>query len=54
MYVPRMLLVDLEAFSPGAVCLVLASTHYDMSRSLRTREDFLRAVAEAGSTSSIR
>lgn len=47
LYVPRMLLVDLKRFSPGAVCLVLASTHYDMSRSIRSREEFLRAVRGA-------
>ena len=47
LYVPRMLLVDLKRFSAGAVCLVLASTHYDMSRSLRSREEFLSAVREA-------
>lgn len=49
LYVPRMLLVDLRRFSEGAVCLVLASTHYDMSRSIRSREEFLRAVDEATS-----
>ncbi len=48
LYVPRMVLVDLENFSTGAVCLVLASTPYDMSRSLRTRADFLQALSEAG------
>ncbi len=49
LYVPRMVLVDLDRFSPDAVCLVLASTHYDMSRSLRTRADFLQAISEADS-----
>ena len=43
-YVPRMVFVRLKSFSKGAVCLVLASTHYDISRSFRTWEDYRRAV----------
>ncbi len=46
LYVPRMLLIELTRFSSGAVCLVLASTHYDMSRSIRSREEYLRALNE--------
>jgi hypothetical protein len=42
LFVPRMLFTRLYDFSPGAVCLVLASTHYDRARSIRTWEDFLR------------
>ncbi len=44
LYIPRMTYTRLHDFSPGAVCLVLASTHYDRSRSIRTREDYLRAI----------
>lgn len=44
-YMPPMVFVTLTDFSPGAVCLVLASTLYDMSRSIRTYDDFLREVA---------
>jgi hypothetical protein len=40
-YMPPMVFVTLTDFSPGAVCLVLASTIYDISRSIRTYEDFL-------------
>jgi dTDP-4-dehydrorhamnose 3,5-epimerase-like enzyme len=43
-YMPPMVYVTLTDFSPGAVCLVLASTIYDMSRSIRTYEDFLREM----------
>lgn len=44
-YTPRMVFIELRAFSPGAVCLVLASTHYDMGRSIRSWEEYLREVA---------
>ena len=46
LYTPPMVFIDLRQFSPGAVCLVLASTHYDRGRSLRTWEAFLKAVRE--------
>jgi len=45
LYLPRMTFTSLMEFSPGAVALVLASTHYDRSRSLRTFEDYLAALA---------
>jgi dTDP-4-dehydrorhamnose 3,5-epimerase-like enzyme len=41
LYIPRLIYVELRDFSPGAVCLVLANTHYDMKRSLRSREEYL-------------
>jgi dTDP-4-dehydrorhamnose 3,5-epimerase-like enzyme len=43
-YVPKMLFININGMSQDTVCLVLASTHYDMSRSLRSREDYLRAL----------
>jgi hypothetical protein len=36
---------DRTRFSPETVALVLASTHYDKSRSLRSWEDYLEAIA---------
>jgi len=48
LYLPRMTFTSLVEFSPGAVSLVLASTHYDRARSLRTFEDYLAAL-EGGS-----
>jgi hypothetical protein len=44
LYVPPMVYTRLHDFSKGAVLLVLADTHYDASRSLRSWEDFARAV----------
>jgi len=41
LYVPRLTFTDLYDFSPDAVCLVLANTHYDMGKSLRNMHDFL-------------
>lgn len=45
---PRMTWTRLVDFSPGAVCLVLANTYYDMSKSIRTWPEYLaeRALAE--------
>lgn len=42
-YLPRLTWTDLYDFSGDAVCLVLASTHYDRSKSLRTWEEYLKA-----------
>jgi dTDP-4-dehydrorhamnose 3,5-epimerase-like enzyme len=41
LFVPRLTFTDLYGFTPGAVCLVLANTHYDMKKSLRNRHDYL-------------
>jgi dTDP-4-dehydrorhamnose 3,5-epimerase-like enzyme len=41
-YMPPMVFATLRDFSPDAVCLVLADTLYDMERSIRTYEDYLR------------
>ena len=42
LYVPRMLFIRLYDFSDDAVCLTLANTHYDISKSIRSWEDYLR------------
>ena len=44
LYMPPMIFVRLYDFSPGAFCLVLADTHYDRSKSIRTWEEFAAAV----------
>jgi len=43
-YTPRMLFIELYDFSPGTICLVLASTYYDMSKSIRSWQDYLKAI----------
>jgi dTDP-4-dehydrorhamnose 3,5-epimerase-like enzyme len=45
---PRLTWTRLMNFSEGAVCLVLASTHYDISKSIRTWPEYLaeRGVPE--------
>lgn len=40
-YIPRMIFTKMYDFSPDAVCVVLANTNYDKSRSIRTYQDFL-------------
>jgi dTDP-4-dehydrorhamnose 3,5-epimerase-like enzyme len=44
LYMPPMTWARLYGFSPGAIALVLADTHYDRSKSLRTWDDFALAV----------
>lgn len=46
LYIPPMIWRDLDNFSSGAVCMVLASDFYDESDYFRKYEDFLKAVNE--------
>lgn len=41
LYAPRLTYTDLYDFTPDAVCLVLASTHYDMGMSLRSMDAYM-------------
>lgn len=43
-YTPPMVFIRLYDFSPDAVCLVLASTHYDITKSIRSWEAYLEAI----------
>jgi len=43
-YVPRLVFVDFSAFSTGSVCLVLSSTIYDFSKSLRSWDDYINYI----------
>jgi hypothetical protein len=44
LFIPRMIFVDLISFSSGAVCLCLANTHYDMSMSIRSLDEFEKTI----------
>ncbi|WP_031482627.1 sugar 3,4-ketoisomerase [Maridesulfovibrio frigidus] len=44
LYVPKMTWRELENFSSGSVCLVLASEYYDPADYYYTYEDFIKAV----------
>jgi dTDP-4-dehydrorhamnose 3,5-epimerase-like enzyme len=44
LYVPTMLWRELNNFSSGAVCMVLASNHYDEEDYFRNYNDYLKAV----------
>jgi hypothetical protein len=48
LYMPPLTWVRLYDFAQGAVCLVLADTHYDRSASIRRWEEFLAAVGATG------
>jgi WxcM-like, C-terminal len=45
LYVLPMLFIRLLEFTPASVALVVASTHYDKSRSIRTWNEYLEAIA---------
>ena len=42
LYVPRMIFIELTSFSEGAVCLVLANTHYEYGAVIRSWDEFLQ------------
>lgn len=41
LYVKRLVFTDLYNFTPDAVCLVLANTHYDIGMSLRSMDVYM-------------
>jgi dTDP-4-dehydrorhamnose 3,5-epimerase-like enzyme len=45
LHAPPMLWVDLDAFTPGAACMVLTSDIFSESDYIRSREEFLRLAA---------
>jgi dTDP-4-dehydrorhamnose 3,5-epimerase-like enzyme len=46
LYIPRMIFIELSDFSSDAVCLVLASTHYDIKKSIRNIDDYNSAISQ--------
>jgi len=44
LYIPRMIWVEMDGFSDDCIGLVLASTHYDNSKTIRSRSEFLEAA----------
>jgi dTDP-4-dehydrorhamnose 3,5-epimerase-like enzyme len=44
LYIPRMIFIRIYDFSDDAVCMVLANTHYDISKSIRTWEEYMELV----------
>ena len=44
LYIPRMIFISMSQFTEHAVCLVLANSFYDMSRSFRTRDDYMHHI----------
>jgi WxcM-like, C-terminal len=47
LYINRLIWREMDMFSQGAVCMVLASQPYDESDYYRNYDDFLKAVSEA-------
>jgi len=46
LYIPPMIWRDLDNFSAGSVCMVLASNYYDESDYFRNYQEFLKAARE--------
>jgi dTDP-4-dehydrorhamnose 3,5-epimerase-like enzyme len=44
LYLPRLTFTDFSNISQDAVILVLANTHYDMSKSIRSYEEFISYI----------
>ena len=44
LYIPRMIFISMTHFAPNSVCLVIANSYYDMSRSFRSKADYLRFI----------
>lgn len=44
-YIPRMIFINMHDFSPDAVCCVLASTHYDIKKSIRSWDDYIKVIS---------
>ncbi len=42
LYIPAMIWIDLHNFTRETVCLVAASTHYDLSKVIRDRDEYCR------------
>lgn len=45
-FIPRLIFTDMYDFSSDAVCLVLANTHYDMGKSLRSMDAYMSYLKE--------
>ena len=52
LFVPNMVWRELENFSSGSVCLVLASQHYDEADYYRDYDDFVQAAVKAAKETS--
>ncbi len=50
LFIPPMVFIRLYQFSPGAVCLALTDTHYDIKRSYRSWEAYLEAIGKTNPT----
>jgi len=45
LYIPRLLFTNLYDFSESAICLVMANTHYNFKKSLRTWDDYKNYIS---------
>jgi dTDP-4-dehydrorhamnose 3,5-epimerase-like enzyme len=44
LYIPRMIYITMTNFRSQTVCLVIANSFYDMSRSFRSKDDYLNSL----------
>lgn len=46
LYIPRMIFISMYNFTFQSVCLVMANCFYDMSRSFRSKDDYLKFLRD--------
>lgn len=46
LYVPRMIFIELTDFTPDAICLVLANTHYQNKTVIRSKAEYRQRLQE--------
>ncbi|MEI6048945.1 MAG: FdtA/QdtA family cupin domain-containing protein [Bacteroidota bacterium] len=44
LYIPRMIFINIFDFSEDAVCMVLANTHYDIKKSIRSIDEYIKII----------
>lgn len=44
LFIPRMIFIRIYDFTDNAVCMVIANTHYDITKSIRNWEEYLKIV----------
>ena len=47
-YIPKMIFINMFDFSKDAVCLVIADTHYDIKKNIKSWEEYLELINVVG------
>lgn len=44
LFIPKLIYIEMDAFSKDSIGLVLANTNYDIKKSLRSKEEYLKFI----------